>query len=82
MHMRLLSPQDAGTSAGKSVKFSTFFSFCGKKGYARLEVVPSVDGWEDMSPVYTKRIFLHPRNNLPWLMISTKKIMEENVMGL
>eukprot|EP00957_Ditylum_brightwellii_P019816 1495007-Ditylum_brightwellii.AAC.1 len=25
---------------------------------------------------------LHPWNNLPWLMIRTKKIMEENVMGL
>eukprot|EP00957_Ditylum_brightwellii_P105775 8066632-Ditylum_brightwellii.AAC.1 len=35
-----------------------------------------------MSPVYTKRMDLHSRNNLPWLMTRTKKIMEENVMGL
>eukprot|EP00957_Ditylum_brightwellii_P139382 10622399-Ditylum_brightwellii.AAC.1 len=25
---------------------------------------------------------LHPRNNLPWLMIRTKNTMEENAMGL
>eukprot|EP00957_Ditylum_brightwellii_P108186 8254198-Ditylum_brightwellii.AAC.1 len=25
---------------------------------------------------------LHPRNNLPWLMIRIKKTIEENVMGL
>eukprot|EP00957_Ditylum_brightwellii_P188510 14351251-Ditylum_brightwellii.AAC.1 len=42
--------------------------------------MPSADGWEDMPPVYTKRMNLHPWNNLPWLMIRTKKIMEENVM--
>jgi hypothetical protein len=42
--------------------------------------MPSADGWEDMSPVYTTRMDLHPRNNLPWLMIRTKKTMEENVM--
>eukprot|EP00957_Ditylum_brightwellii_P032510 2463517-Ditylum_brightwellii.AAC.1 len=35
-----------------------------------------------MPPVYTKRMDLHPRNNLTWLMIRTKKTMEENVMGL
>eukprot|EP00957_Ditylum_brightwellii_P145552 11082578-Ditylum_brightwellii.AAC.1 len=35
-----------------------------------------------MPPVYTKRMDLHPRKNLPWLMIRTKKAMEENVMGL
>eukprot|EP00957_Ditylum_brightwellii_P051849 3932050-Ditylum_brightwellii.AAC.1 len=35
-----------------------------------------------MSPVFTKRIDLHPRNNLPWPMIRTKKTMEENMMGL
>eukprot|EP00957_Ditylum_brightwellii_P006212 470410-Ditylum_brightwellii.AAC.1 len=35
-----------------------------------------------MSPVYTKRMDLHPTNNLPWLMIRTKKTMEENAMGL
>eukprot|EP00957_Ditylum_brightwellii_P109906 8383688-Ditylum_brightwellii.AAC.1 len=76
--MRLLSPQDAGTSARNPVKFSTFYPFCGKKGYAQLDVVPSADGWEDMPPVYTNRMDLHSRNNLPWLMIRTKKTMEEN----
>eukprot|EP00957_Ditylum_brightwellii_P181022 13790537-Ditylum_brightwellii.AAC.1 len=35
-----------------------------------------------MPPVYTKRMDLNPRNNLPWLMIRTKKTMEETVMGL
>eukprot|EP00957_Ditylum_brightwellii_P120648 9203156-Ditylum_brightwellii.AAC.1 len=80
--MRLLSPQDAGTSARNPVKFSTFSPFCSKKGYARLEVMPSADGWEDMPPVYTKRMNLHPRNNLPWLMIRTKSTIEENMMGL
>eukprot|EP00957_Ditylum_brightwellii_P051430 3899266-Ditylum_brightwellii.AAC.1 len=30
-----------------------------------------------MSPVYTKRMDLHLRNNLPWFMIRTKKAMEE-----
>eukprot|EP00957_Ditylum_brightwellii_P145839 11105202-Ditylum_brightwellii.AAC.1 len=35
-----------------------------------------------MSPVYTKRMDLHPRNNLPQFMIRTKKNMEENVMEL
>eukprot|EP00957_Ditylum_brightwellii_P002939 224403-Ditylum_brightwellii.AAC.1 len=35
-----------------------------------------------MPPVYTKRMDLHPRNNLPLLMIRTKKTMEDNVMGL
>eukprot|EP00957_Ditylum_brightwellii_P016219 1220128-Ditylum_brightwellii.AAC.1 len=34
MHMRLFSPQDAGTSAVNPVKFSTFSPFCSKKGYA------------------------------------------------
>eukprot|EP00957_Ditylum_brightwellii_P161477 12295140-Ditylum_brightwellii.AAC.1 len=43
--------------------------------------MPSADGWEDMSPVYTKRMDFHPRKNLPWLMIRTKKIMEGNVLG-
>eukprot|EP00957_Ditylum_brightwellii_P180613 13757937-Ditylum_brightwellii.AAC.1 len=80
--MRLLSPQDAGTSAGNPVKISTFFPFCGKKGYARLEVMPIADGWEDISPVYPKRMDLHPRKNLPWFMIRTKKTMKENMMGL
>eukprot|EP00957_Ditylum_brightwellii_P196503 14972390-Ditylum_brightwellii.AAC.1 len=80
--MRLLSPQDAGTSAGNPVKLSTFSPFCGKKGYARLEVMPMADGWKDMLPVYTKKMDLHPKNNLPWLMTRTKKTMEENVMGL
>jgi hypothetical protein len=82
MHMILLSPQDAGTSAGNPVKFSTFSLFHGKKGYARLDAMPNADGWEDMPPVYTKRMDLHPRNNLPWLMIKTKKTMEENMIGL
>eukprot|EP00957_Ditylum_brightwellii_P103413 7879785-Ditylum_brightwellii.AAC.1 len=80
--MRLLSPQDAGKSAWNPVNFSTFSPFQDKKGYARLEVMPSADGWEDMSPVYTKRMDLHLRNNVPWLMIRTKKTMEENMMGL
>eukprot|EP00957_Ditylum_brightwellii_P143070 10901006-Ditylum_brightwellii.AAC.1 len=44
--------------------------------------MPSADGWEDMSPVYTKKMDLHPRNNPPWLMIRTKKTMEKNLMGL
>eukprot|EP00957_Ditylum_brightwellii_P204794 15340869-Ditylum_brightwellii.AAC.1 len=35
-----------------------------------------------MSPVYIKRMDLHPRKNLPWLMIRTKKTMEKNVIGL
>eukprot|EP00957_Ditylum_brightwellii_P145304 11066812-Ditylum_brightwellii.AAC.1 len=78
MHMRLLSPQDVGTRAGNPVKFSTFSPFCSKNGYAQLDVMPSADGWENMPPVYTKRMGLHPRNNLPWLMIRTKKAMEEN----
>eukprot|EP00957_Ditylum_brightwellii_P137039 10449074-Ditylum_brightwellii.AAC.1 len=47
MHMRLLSPQDAGTSSGNPIKFSTFSPFYGKKEYARLEVKPITDGWED-----------------------------------
>eukprot|EP00957_Ditylum_brightwellii_P195559 14901218-Ditylum_brightwellii.AAC.1 len=47
----MLSPQDAGTSAGNLVKFSIFSSFCSKKGYAQLEVMPSADGWEDMLPL-------------------------------
>eukprot|EP00957_Ditylum_brightwellii_P124851 9516854-Ditylum_brightwellii.AAC.1 len=72
MHMRLLSPQDAGTNAGSPIKFSTFSPFHSKKEYTRLEVMPSADGWEDMSPVYNKKMDLHPRNNLPWLMIRTK----------
>eukprot|EP00957_Ditylum_brightwellii_P131667 10041448-Ditylum_brightwellii.AAC.1 len=82
MHMRLLSPQGAGTSAGNPIKFSTFSLFCGKKGYVQLEVMSIADGWEDMPPVYIRRMDLHPRNNLPWFMIRTKKTMEENVMGL
>eukprot|EP00957_Ditylum_brightwellii_P015678 1182744-Ditylum_brightwellii.AAC.1 len=44
--------------------------------------MPSADGWEDMPPVYTKMMNLHPRTNLPCLVIRTKKTMEENVMGL
>eukprot|EP00957_Ditylum_brightwellii_P117994 8999421-Ditylum_brightwellii.AAC.1 len=44
--------------------------------------MPSADGWEAMSPVYTKRMALHPRNNLPWLMLRTRNTMEENMMGL
>eukprot|EP00957_Ditylum_brightwellii_P079656 6057058-Ditylum_brightwellii.AAC.1 len=82
MHMRLLSPQDTGTSARNPVKFTTSSLFCGKKGYVQLEVMPIADGWEEMSLVYTKRMDLHPRNNLPWLMIRTGKTMEENMMGL
>eukprot|EP00957_Ditylum_brightwellii_P194526 14817133-Ditylum_brightwellii.AAC.1 len=78
MHMRLLSPHDAGTSAGSPVKFSTFSPFCGKMGYVQLEVMLITNGWEDMPPVYTKRMDLHPRNKFPWLMIRTKKTMEEN----
>eukprot|EP00957_Ditylum_brightwellii_P138153 10531556-Ditylum_brightwellii.AAC.1 len=35
-----------------------------------------------MSPIHTKRMDLHPRNNPPWLMIRTKKTIEENAMGL
>eukprot|EP00957_Ditylum_brightwellii_P024100 1817576-Ditylum_brightwellii.AAC.1 len=35
-----------------------------------------------MPRVYTKRMDLYPRNNLPWLMTRTKKTMEENMMGL
>eukprot|EP00957_Ditylum_brightwellii_P048849 3706303-Ditylum_brightwellii.AAC.1 len=81
MHMRLLSPQDAGTRVGNPVEFSTFSPFCSKKGYTQLNVMPSADGWEDMQPVYTKRMDLHQRNNPPWIMIRTKKTMEENVMG-
>eukprot|EP00957_Ditylum_brightwellii_P103653 7896765-Ditylum_brightwellii.AAC.1 len=65
--MRLLSPQDAGTSAGNPVKFSTFSQICSKKGYAQLDVMPSADGWEDMPPVYIKRMDLYPKTNLPWL---------------
>ena len=42
--MRLLSPQDAVTSAANPVKFSTFSPFCGKKGYAQLDVIPNADG--------------------------------------
>eukprot|EP00957_Ditylum_brightwellii_P114269 8712511-Ditylum_brightwellii.AAC.1 len=82
MHMRLLSLQDAGTSAGNPIKFSTFSTFCSKKGYVQIEVIPSADGWEDMPPVYTMRMDMHPRNNLLWLIIRTNKTMEENVMGL
>eukprot|EP00957_Ditylum_brightwellii_P052847 4006411-Ditylum_brightwellii.AAC.1 len=79
--MRLLSPQDAGTISGNPINFSTFSPFHGKKGYVRLEVKPITDGWEDMTPIHTKQMDLHPRNNLSLLMIRTKKTIEENVMG-
>eukprot|EP00957_Ditylum_brightwellii_P157285 11970103-Ditylum_brightwellii.AAC.1 len=82
MHMRLLSPQDAGTSSENPIKFSTFSAFYRKRGYARLEVKSITDGWEDMSPIHTKRMDLHPRNNFPWLMIRTKKTIEESVMEI
>eukprot|EP00957_Ditylum_brightwellii_P070266 5337777-Ditylum_brightwellii.AAC.1 len=75
MYMKFLSPQDAGKSAGNPVKFSTFSPFCGKKGYAQLDVIPSADGWENILPVYTKRMDLYPRNNLSWLMIRTVNVI-------
>eukprot|EP00957_Ditylum_brightwellii_P086624 6591005-Ditylum_brightwellii.AAC.1 len=35
-----------------------------------------------MSPIHTKRMDLQLRNNLPWIMIRTKKPIEGNVMGI
>eukprot|EP00957_Ditylum_brightwellii_P002259 174122-Ditylum_brightwellii.AAC.1 len=68
MQMSLISPQDAGKLLGNPIKFSAFTPYKGRNGYAQLEVKQNKNGWEDLQPIKTKRMELHPRTNFPCIM--------------
>ena len=83
MQMRLVSPQDAcGTLEGNPIKFSTFSSYKGRKGYASLDIMPDKDNWETMSPLKTKKMQLDPKTSLPFLFVRMAWTVKETVQAL
>ena len=73
MPQRLVSPQSCCTIQGNPVKFSTFSSYQNKPGFARLEIYPKSENWHELTPLQSRHMPLHKRNNLPYLQVSTRQ---------
>lgn len=66
-------PQSCCTIQGNPVKFSTFSSYQNKPGFARLEIYPKSENWHELTPLQSRHMPLHKRNNLPYLQVSTRQ---------
>ena len=75
--MRLVSPQQLRTVDGHPVKFSVYTAYEKAKAYAELAVMPKTENWKWSRPMATKQIHLHPRNNLPYLLVKTSTMQEK-----